>query len=389
MSMKPLLALRHAAPVITLLLFSLSLPAQTAAPSDPAATRKARALFGSLHETQGKCILFGHQDDLAYGIGWRRQAGGSDVKAVCGAYPAVFGWELGRQMGDTILYNIDSVGFADMRHWVKQAYQMGGINTFSWHWDNPKTGADAWDPTPAVADILPGGPLHYKLIDQLDRLAVFFNSLQAGPWWNRHRIPVIFRPWHEHTGSWFWWGANNCTPEEYKQLFRFTVDYLRQTKGLHQMLFAYSPDAFRDTAEYLRNYPGDAYVDVMGLDYYYREPRLPFIGADLPEKLRLVAQLAAERRKIAAFTETGLESIPIENWWTQMLLPHLAAAQNPAQHSGIAYVLVWRNARTNHHFAPYPGHQSAGDFVTFSRDTRIMLAGPALKNMYRKEKRKK
>lgn len=364
-------------------------PPSPATPSDPEATRRTRSLFDNLRAVQGRQVLFGHQDDLAYGIGWKREAGRSDVQAVCGAYPAVFGWDLGRKMGDSILFNIDTVNFEDMRQWARKAYQMGGINTFSWHWDNPKTGKDSWDPTPAVADILPGGPLHARLTEQLDRIAVFFGRLESGGWLRRHKIPIVFRPWHEHTGGWFWWGANSCTPEEYRQLYRFTVDYLRRDKGLHNLLFAYSPDVFTDEAHYMLNYPGDAYVDILGLDYYYRQNNLAQIQTDLPQKLRLVSDMAFRHGKIAAFTETGLESIPAENWWTQMLLPHLSESLNPAAGSGISYVLVWRNARTSHHYAPYPGHQSAADFVSFSKNTKVLLAGPAVKSMYKREKPRK
>lgn len=54
------------------------------------------------------------------------------------------------------------------------------------------------------------------------------------------KVPVLFRPWHEHTGSWFWWGEKLCTPEEYKALWHMTVDILR-SDGVDNALYAYSP----------------------------------------------------------------------------------------------------------------------------------------------------
>ena len=47
------------------------------------------------------------------------------------------------------------------------------------------------------------------------------------------KIPVLFRPWHEHSGSWFWWGEKLCTPEEYKALWHMTVDTLQALSLIH------------------------------------------------------------------------------------------------------------------------------------------------------------
>ncbi|MBK7937327.1 MAG: beta-mannosidase [Lewinellaceae bacterium] len=350
-------------------------------PSDPEATRRTKALFANLQAIASQKILFGHQDDLAYGVHWRREEGRSDVQETCGAYPAVFGWDLGSRFGPGKMSNIDSVRFRDMNRWVRQAYEMGGINTFSWHLDNLVSGGNTWDTTAAVHDLLPGGKYHDRLTEQLDVLADFFKNFKTGGLF-KHEIPVIFRPWHEHTGHWFWWGAKSCTPEEYKNLFRFTVDYLRREKGVHNVLYAYSPDVFKDKEHYMERFPGDDYVDIFGLDYYYRAESLEKIQTDLPEKLAIVGQLANEHHKIAAFTETGFESIPHEKWWTQMLLAQLEEATSQ---TGIAYVLLWRNAyktKPNHYYVPFPGQISAKDFVEFSRNERIVFQDK-LPNLYK------
>ena len=81
-------------------------------------------------------------------------------------------------------------------------------------------------------------------------------------------IPVVFRMYHEHTGAWFWWGSKQCTPEEYKQLWIMTVEYLRDKKNVHNLLYAYSPSETKNEAEYLERYPGDEYVDIVGYDCY-------------------------------------------------------------------------------------------------------------------------
>jgi mannan endo-1,4-beta-mannosidase len=79
----------------------------------------------------------------------------------------------------------------------------------------------------------------------LDRVADFFASCRGE---HGELIPLIFRPFHEHTGSWFWWGAAHASDEEFIALWRFTVDYLRKERGFSHLLFAFSPGAGPVTA---------------------------------------------------------------------------------------------------------------------------------------------
>ncbi len=349
--------------------------AQYTEPSDPQADKRTRALYHNLQRVAGQAVLFGQEDALAYGLGWRDERDRSDVKDVCGSHPAVFGWDVSR-IGKTP-FNIDTVDFDRMRAMIIEAYRMGGINTISWHMDHPVTGGTTWDRTPAVAEILPGGARHAWFVRKLDLFADFVDGLRVGFIFT-HRVPIIFRPWHEHTGSWFWWGADHCTPEEYKALWRFTVEYLRDERGLHNLLFAYSPDIVSDTAHYLERYPGDAYVDILGLDDYHD------VGPDgrpeqLTRRLGFVARLAAEKGKVAALTETGSNGIPDPNWWTEVLWKHIRA--DPAARQ-IAYLLVWRNAYIDHHFGPFPGHASAPDFKRLCAEPDFWMVDD-LPRMYR------
>ena len=71
-------------------------------------------LFYKLKKLRGQGILFGHQDDLAYGVGWEYIRGESDVKRVAGDYPALFGWELGGLELDHEK-NLDKVPFDKMK----------------------------------------------------------------------------------------------------------------------------------------------------------------------------------------------------------------------------------------------------------------------------------
>ena len=328
--------------------------------ADPAATAETVNMLAGLRAATEKGIMFGHQDDLSYGIGWIYPDGVSDVRRVTGDWPAVYGMDLG-DIEHRAPVNLDSVPFDHMKVFAGEIWARGGVITFSWHVDNPLTDGNSWDVTSdrVVASVLPGGESHEKFKGWLDNLAEFLGSLRDE---NDVAIPVIFRPWHEHTGSWFWWGQNLCTDDEFVSLWRFTFDYLCVEKNIHNLLFAYSSAGdISNMDQYLARYPGDGYVDLMGFDYY----QMPEAGnqsfvREVDRVMGIVTAAAAERGKLAALTEAGYEGIPDPTWWTGTLWP---AVKNHK----ISYLLVWRNAhnKPGHFYAPWPGHLSEKDFIDF------------------------
>jgi len=104
---------------------------QVAASADlPVNPQETRNLYANMKRLQKKGIMFGHQDDLAYSLGWQYEDGRSDVKEVAGDYPAVMGWGLGHiELGSDV--NLDSVPFSRMRSLAQQVYAQGGLKTFS------------------------------------------------------------------------------------------------------------------------------------------------------------------------------------------------------------------------------------------------------------------
>lgn len=373
--------------VLLLLLIWLAAPLAaeptSPAPIDREATVETRNLFRNMLRIAPQTVLFGHQNTLAYGTTWRDEGNGapdrSDVKDVVGDFPAVYGWDLMDALGKGRPGEMPGLGAERLRGYVQRAQARGGINTFSWHMDNPVTGGDAWDKTPAVHRVLPGGDRHEAYRASLDAAADFFLSLKD----RRGRpIPVWFRPFHEQTGNWFWWGKGNAAPADFKALWRFTVEYLRDRRGVHNLLYAYSTDVFENADGYFEFYPGDDYVDLLGFDDYHS---ITPTGSErvFTNRLRQVVRWARERGKLAALTETGLEALPVRNWWTGTLLNGIIADQDTL---GISYVLVWRNAnpafdRKNHFYAPYPGQKSAADFKLFHDDPRTWFERD-LPNLY-------
>ncbi len=352
---------------IALVLASCSSSKQMAAtnlPVDKKATTETVALYSNLKKLAGKGIMFGHQDDPAYGVEWKYENDRSDIKDITGDYPAVFGFELGHLEIDHP-HNLDSVPFNRMKDFIRGHYARGGVNTISWHLRNPLTGNTSWDPAPGtVASILPGGQKHDLYKSWLDKVALFMTDLK-GP--GGELIPVIFRPFHELNGNWFWWGKAHCTPQEYKTLFQFTVSYLRDEKGLHHLLYAYNTDRFSTEEEYLERYPGDDYVDVIGFDIYQRGNTAEHNALFIKETgymFSTITKLARERNKIAALTEFGFNNIPNAQWFTQVLWP--AMKGHP-----ISFALAWRNAGYKwpegkyEYFVPYKGHAAEKDFKAF------------------------
>lgn len=338
-------------------------------------TTETQNLLQNLKLISDKGFMIGHQDSPLYGIGWEGDADRSDIKSVAGDFPAVMGFDLGR-IEVALPNNLDNVSFDKIRQEAINQYKRGGIITFSWHINNPMTDGDSWNNTPgAVKTILPGNSNHKKFMQWLQRGADFLKTLTAE---DGTKIPVLFRPWHEHTGSWFWWGQANCTADEYKQLWIMTHNFFL-SQGLDNLIWVYSPGSVYTKEEYMERYPGDEYVEMLGFDTY--QSNIPEGAAEytktLETMLEIITKLGQEKNMPIAVTETGLEAIPIADWWTNVLFPVV-------DKYSVSYVLFWRNAREreNHYYAPYPGQISAEDFIKFYKNPKTLFCKD-IQNLYK------
>lgn len=331
--------------------------------SDKNATPETENLYQNLILLQEKGFLFGHQDDLAYGVKWRYEEGRSDIKDVTGDYPALYGWDLGgieHQKSN----NIDGVPFKKMKNWIKEIYDRGGVSTISWHMDNPLTMKNSWDTTSSsLRSILPNGEKHQLYLSWLDQAAQFLGNLKGS---DGKKIPILYRPFHELTGNWFWWCKNNASAQEFKEIWRFTIHYLRETKKLNNLIIVYNTADFKSKEEFLEYYPGDDVVDVLSFDkYQYTNPVTDssFI-TEVQNQLKIMNEVAVEHQKPMAIAETGYEQIPYENWWTKTLTEAIGNYK-------ISFVLLWRNhgwqeqEKKMHYYAPYKGQLSEKDFMEF------------------------
>lgn len=320
--------------------------------ADRFATLETRRLYASLQRLIWAGVIVGHHDDLAYGVGWRGEEGRSDIKSITGSYPALYGWDLsGIELGNK--KDINSIPFNQQKKYVQQVYNRGGINTFCWHLNNPVNGKTAWDTSlNVVKAIIPGGNFNREYVKRLDKLAKYLSRLKGR---DGEYIPILFRPYHELTGSWFWWGKKWCTPDEFKSLWKFTITYLRDVKHLHNLLVVYSVgDNFTSAEDFLERYPGDNYVDVVGFDTYCYQ-NVPKFKDQLNHQLTITQTIAAKHHKLFAIAETGYEGIPQDDWWTKCLL-------DVVKKYPLSYMMLWRNESTGHFYVPYAGQRSAEDF---------------------------
>jgi mannan endo-1,4-beta-mannosidase len=368
--------------VFNTLFFIFFVYAQKNKPIDSNATKETKALFHNLKRLSKNHTLFGHQHATEYGHGWSGDQDRSDVKSVTGSHPAVIGIDVmgfSGQPGDVIKKNKDA-----LKKNVSDTYNRGGVTTISWHFPNPVSrGSFYWVDSlslPAVKYIIPGGEAHEQYKEILKEIGEWAKSVTGN---DGKLVPMIFRPYHEFDGGWFWWGKPHATRDEFINLWKFTVSYLKDSIGVHNFLYAFSPDnLFKTEAEFLERYPGDEWVDMVGMDNYGEMGRDGYNLDAAISKLKIVSDYAIKKGKLAAFTETGLESIPNTTWWTETLLKVMKAEKMQ-----LAYVLVWRNdiKSPTHYYAPFPGQVSVPDFLKFYNDPYTLFEND-LKNIYRRKR---
>ena len=325
---------------------------------DPQATPETKALYANLWCIGFRGVMFGHHDYPSYGIGWRGDPDRSDVKDIVGSHPAV--------------YSLDMAGVDERKiELLREAHKRGGISMLVWHQNNPLTegpgkkypDGTAWDNTKVVDRILQeGSPMNLKYKARLDDVAEAFRKMvdEKG-----RPIPVIFRPLHEHTQTWNWWGRSATTDREFIAFWRFIVSYLRDTKDVHNVIYAISPqmDAVYDdpVGRILFRWPGDQWVDFIGMDCYHGRNTAAF-----ESNVQAMVEVRGLRHKPVGITETGLENDHKADYWTQDVLRVLRGEP-------CAMVVAWRNDNPRHAYGPYPSDASAEDFKLFDADEWTLL----------------
>lgn len=335
-------------------------------------------------------VLFGHQNSTFKSV--RDKGVTSDVKDITGSEAGLFGIDTlalaGVETEQTTRQGALDASIAAS----KKAYNGGSLISLSCHMPNftnskiKATGDETYpydfttcdfseskDLTPCADYILEGGKYNPQFNAYLDIIVDYALALQEDG------IPVLFRPFHENSGGWFWWGTSTSV-ESYQAMWRYMVNYLEE-KGVHNFLYVYSPNGpISSEAEYLERYPGDAYVDVLGFDYYddYADANVytgdNFFDA-LADSCDIVAGLAKTKGKIPAIAETGIRitgadknSLMVtgnptkdKDWYNKVV--------NTASEHDIPYFLLWANFDSGNFFVPYKysdtlGQEMINDFIS-------------------------
>lgn len=320
-------------------------------------------LFMRLDSLYLRGVMYGHQDDTFYGATWQWESGRSDTYELVGDYPAVMGFELsGLEVSDERNYfgvPFDSIKAAAIRH-----YRNGGVIAFSWHARNPNTNGDAWDVSDpnTVRSILPGGKNHERFQQRMVKLANFLKELKLE---DGRSVPFIFRPFHEYNTGWFWWGEPFCTDEEFRALWRMFHNYMDQQLPTN-IIWSFSSNLYGNWSmeNFLRRYPGNDIVDMMGCEAYQLDDDMEFSNS-LKSDLAFFDQFAKDNHKLLAITECGINSSARPDWWSSVLMPLL-------EPYAVSYILAWRNWQ-NKCYGPSKDEPTAEDFLELYKEHKLLF----------------
>lgn len=265
--------------------------------SDVDATPETKALFTYLCEGYGKQVLSGQVADNGLNSDEFKS-----IYEVTGKKPAILGLDM---MDYTPSRNAMGANVSSAVDVASAFHEENGIVTFCWHWNAPgeyiKSGTDEENGNPRwwggfytrnstfdIEAVMNGDdPAGKALLDKdIEGIAKQLNRLEdAG-------VPVLWRPLHEASGGWFWWGAKGAEP--YKALYKYLHDQLTNTYGCHNLIWVWNgqnPDW----------YPGDEYVDVIGEDLYLDKHVYSASAAKFSEILEY-----SGGKKMIALTENGV-----------------------------------------------------------------------------------
>ncbi|VGO17215.1 Mannan endo-1,4-beta-mannosidase [Pontiella desulfatans] len=280
-------------------------------PVNPNASDSARELLEKLYALRGKTILSAQHDYIGSGTRYNDQ-----VAELVGRSPSIFGGDFSftycgekpeaiHHCGPANLtepgHGIDQweyrpekvfapesppqfldVDLRDSRQALVERcialHRAGRLITLMWHCPTPDKGdvsgnADLWSHGAFAEEkwqevLTPGTKLHRQWEEQVDRMAVYLKQLQQAD------VPVLWRPYHEMNGGWFWWGNRS----DFSRLWRQLYVRLTEVHDLNNLLWVWNPNAPRDTpgdeaGAYADCYPGGDVVDVLATDVYHNDYR--------------------------------------------------------------------------------------------------------------------
>ncbi|MGL4518196.1 MAG: glycosyl hydrolase [Phocaeicola sp.] len=252
---------------------------------NPSATQEATKVFDYLLANYESKTLSGMMASVAWNTDEAER-----IYQLTGKYPAINGYDYLHLHSSSPGGWIDYANITPVSSW----WDANGIVTASWHWNVPTK-----DPAVTEGEIeyafyrkdtsfdadnalVEGTWEHKVFVDDLAKITPYLKLLSDA------KIPVLWRPFHEAAGGWFWWGKN---AQSCKAMWIYMFDYFH-AQGLNNLIWVWTVETKDDEW-----YPGDQYVDIVGRDLYTQS------AEQCVEQFNTVA--ATYGHKMVALTECG------------------------------------------------------------------------------------
>ncbi len=235
-------------------------------PANASSTQATKDVLSYLYSLSGNQILSGQ-----FNYSGNRTGKTDTLYNWSGKYPAIWGSDFDFGGGAA---NRQAVVNEAIEQW-----EAGSLVSLTWHASKPGIAesncgwSDCIQASTSESEfntIMTAGTSQYNdLISKMDNVAGYLKQLRdAG-------VPVLWRPWHEMNGSWFWWGQHEKTDD----LWRLMYDRYTNYHGLNNLIWQWNPNAPFDasTMAYSTYYPGHAYVDILAMDLYYADEATDWI----------------------------------------------------------------------------------------------------------------
>ena len=238
---------------------------------NPGISGEAQALLDLLYQISGKYILTGHHNGILTPDKFN-----GEIKQMTGRYPVVWGNDFSFHFGGSD----PDVMRQQMIDKAIELHHKGHIITLMWHSCFPSDGDSCsykniwiWDNivAPEQWDALTtaGTELNNQWRAQADNIAKYLRQLQEA------KVPVLWRPYHEMNGVWFWW-CQHPGEEGFIKLWKMMYDYFTNHHRLNNLIWVWNANAPRDKEgdeayAYKDYFPGTEYVDVLAADVYHND----------------------------------------------------------------------------------------------------------------------
>lgn len=332
--------------------------------SDPSATTTTNTIFKYINNCSPN-ILSGCSEQMSSAnapTGIK-----NTLKTIANDFPTILNWEI--YTSQTALANKTAM-IADMNAHIAAGGIVGlhdhpGNPVTSTLFDTGYTGAGTGyadrSGTP-LATIKSGGINNALYLTYLDEVANIISSVNG---------PVLYRPFHEINGTWFWWNGADRRADMIL-VWQQTVDYLRTTKGLHNILFVLNYDANGDigNASYGGQalstwWPGTNYVDIISVDYYPSATPVSIDSARFNSAYSELIALSASYQKPLGISEYGAQNSVAQTqsdfWSTGFITPL------KTKFPEIKFYATWNGT-----YAPAVNGNSSDSYRTLSGDRLVV-----------------